>query len=532
MIDSDLSDFPVLINITDDDLKNNADSTGYDIVFTGVDTSWNTGSYYDIYPYEIEKWDSSTGELICWVKPGSISSTVNTSFYMYYGSICLVDKQNPAGVWDDGFVARFSMADETTSSIADSTSNSNDGSKKAADEPVQATGKIGYAQSFDGSSDFIKIDDSQQLRLTKFTLSGWFAAEVGTDDLQTIINRQTGTSSRNFVLWVDDNSGFFTDKSLVARVGDGTKTIFTLEASDKEYLDSKWYYFTFIVDNSTKEASLYINGELKDSNNTWDEAVWIDEANVSIGTENLASRFFKGILDEIRISNIVRSAAWINASYNTMNSPALFLVFGAQEVPNVPPAVSSPNPADESNGQGLNPSLSVQVNDNNNDLMDVTFRTNASGIWTDIETNRSVSNGTYSQTPSNMDSYLTRYYWSVNVTDGQDWTNRTFSFTTRGEYIPDAPGDFTAITHNNTQVNLSWVKVTHGEYVIIERNSSAGEGPWSQGSATEIYNNTGVSFNDMDLTPGVTYYYQAWSYNEADKRYSTSYASANNTTSI
>jgi len=62
--------------------------------------------------------------------------------------------------------------------------------------------------------------------------------------------------------------------------------------------------------------------------------------------------------------------------------------------------------------------------------MNVTFRTNATGSWGDINTNSSVNNGTYSQTNSSMNSFNTIYWWSVNVTDGYGWTNATYPFTT------------------------------------------------------------------------------------------------------
>jgi len=68
--------------------------------------------------------------------------------------------------------------------------------------------------------------------------------------------------------------------------------------------------------------------------------------------------------------------------------------------------------------------------------MNITFRTNASGSWQNIGNNESIYNGTYSQTPSNMDSYETTYFWSVNVSDGILWTNATYYFTTSSEPVP------------------------------------------------------------------------------------------------
>ena len=61
--------------------------------------------------------------------------------------------------------------------------------------------------------------------------------------------------------------------------------------------------------------------------------------------------------------------------------------------------------------------------------MNIKFRTNATGIWQDIGVNNSQPNGTYTQTYTFLDP-THKYYWSVNCSDGKDWTNETFVFTT------------------------------------------------------------------------------------------------------
>jgi uncharacterized repeat protein (TIGR02543 family) len=427
-----LQNFPLLIHTqTDTNLVDNADVTGYDIIFMPTDESWMQGTWKNKLDYEIENYNPSTGELTVWVRLPTLSASQDTEIFMYYAnSLCVSNKQNPTGVWDEHYVARYSMADHTTSSIRDSTSNSNHGTKNTTNHPQQNDGFIAYAQQFNGSGDFIKIDDTAELRLSEFTLSGWFAAESGTNTLQTIVSRQTSTHERNFAVWVDDNSGFFTDTSLIARVGNGTNNIFTLEANDKNYLDAQWYYFTCTVNNATKEASLYVNGQLKDSNNTWTEHVWIQQANTSIGAQNLINRFFNGYIDELRISNIARSLSYIQASYNNQNNTAAYVNFGPQRTKNTPPVLSNPQPQHQAIGIDITPQLKITITDKDADELYITFKTNASGSWENIGTNNSVYNGTYTQYGSMMNNHNTTYYWSVNATDGQDWTNATYQFST------------------------------------------------------------------------------------------------------
>jgi len=53
----------------------------------------------------------------------------------------------------------------------------------------------------------------------------------------------------------------------------------------------------------------------------------------SINTNNknlVIGEYFTGTLDEIRVSNTARSAAWINTTYQNTNSPTTFATFGSQ----------------------------------------------------------------------------------------------------------------------------------------------------------------------------------------------------------
>ena len=53
---------------------------------------------------------------------------------------------------------------------------------------------------------------------------------------------------------------------------------------------------------------------------------------------------FDGKLDEVRLSNIARSSAWIQTSYNNMNEPSLFSTRSPEETTGAP-VIFNPNPA-------------------------------------------------------------------------------------------------------------------------------------------------------------------------------------------
>lgn len=172
---TDQTDFPVLINRTDADFTK-ARTDGYDFVFSQSDGTTEL-------KYEREKWDDGTGELIAWVKVPSLSSTVDTDIYIYYGNAAQgTDKADPENVWDTNYKLVQHLKDITTSTTAttDSTTNANNGTKKAADEPAEADGKIGKGQDF--SDDYITVSDSVELRgMSALTIKAWIYADTKTN---------------------------------------------------------------------------------------------------------------------------------------------------------------------------------------------------------------------------------------------------------------------------------------------------------------------------------------------------------------
>ena len=128
------------------------------------------------------------------------------------------------------------------------------------------------------------------------------------------------------------------------------------------------------------------------------------------------------------------------------------------------------------------------------------------------------TNGSKSNIISSLD-YSTTYYWFVNATDGNSWTREWYTFTTRVIYSPDAPNGFSSIANGRFQIDLSWTDDSEADTTLVEWKSTVS--PWNRGEGTELYNGTAESTSHSGLNPGMTRYYQAWSWNSTDNVWSS-----------
>src|ERR1700676_541903 len=124
---SDSANFPVLVSGVYAFLATVAhggmvtSASGYDIVFTS-DALGAT-----LLNWEIDSYDPVTGTVNFWVKIPTLSHTVDTVIYMWYGNAAITTFQGgAAGVfWDSNFNPVYHFKDGTTLSAADSTSHAN-----------------------------------------------------------------------------------------------------------------------------------------------------------------------------------------------------------------------------------------------------------------------------------------------------------------------------------------------------------------------------------------------------------------------
>jgi hypothetical protein len=102
-----------------------------------------------------------------------------------------------------------------------------------------------------------------------------------------------------------------------------------------------WVYAVITMNNSTAGiAYLGSAGTLSSATNSYAPGTTQTDAGTSlIGQDSTdpTGREWNGLIDEVRVSNIVRSADWIATEYNNQSSPSTFLTFGAENT-TTPPA--------------------------------------------------------------------------------------------------------------------------------------------------------------------------------------------------
>ena len=312
-VDGDETDFPVLISVTDADLADTSNSgqvesaNGYDIIFTNDDED-------TLLKHEIQSYDNTDGTLIYWVKVDSLSSTVDTDIYIYYGKSGVVVDPSTTDTWDSGYDIVYHMED-ASGNIADS-AGTNTGTANSI--LYHQAGKIGYSVGSNNSSDYIVtssgVADGVQLTWSAWMYDSNFSSKFAID------NRVLGTGYQP-LLFLGDSSA----KDV---------QFYNSQGGEKDELDTSaditsntWNYVVVVL--NTNMVYAYVGGSLSDSSG---HAAYDHNAKVC----TLFNRYSQdknnvSFMDEVRISSTARSANWISTSFETQNDPANFMDWGAEE---------------------------------------------------------------------------------------------------------------------------------------------------------------------------------------------------------
>jgi hypothetical protein len=333
---TNLTNFPVLVSVTDPSLATTANgggvgnANGSDILFTASDglTKLN---------HEVEYYNGTTGQLIAWVQVPTLSATANTGLYVYYGNAGVAAQWNSGGVWDSNYQGVWHLENGTTLSVADSTSYGNNGTNGGA---VAATGNIDGGAGFNGtSSSYITIPPASYVGYPttgstssyQQTTEVWFKSAASGVILAQNSSATVGAASSGWVpaLYLDSNG-----KLRASLFWHGQ--VWQQIISPTSYNDNNWHHAVDVYNAGTE--TLYVDGVAVGSQTATANGYSSTYA-YSLGAGNTASwtsgnggwLYWNGTLDEVRVSNTARAAGWIETEFNNQSSPSTFLTEGPQQ---------------------------------------------------------------------------------------------------------------------------------------------------------------------------------------------------------
>ena len=281
-----------------------ASSSGADILFTSGDglTKLN---------HEIEFYASTTGQLIAWVNVPTVSPTYGATIYMYYGNAAdTTNEANPTGVWGSNYKGVWHLNGSVNDSTATGANLTNSHGTVA-----YSTGNIARALSLDGASNIYNnsFGSGSTLDLTNVTVTLWMKTSTSQSTWHGLVVCQGSYG----ILDYSDTPDYYDWGASVNHQG------------STDIHNNAWHFITLVkndgVANGTK---VYVDGNVASPEITGiatRSTTGNDNTfNIGAGLSAASSQQFTGLIDEVHVSNALRSADWIATEYNNQSSPCLF----------------------------------------------------------------------------------------------------------------------------------------------------------------------------------------------------------------
>lgn len=316
---TDLVNFPVLVNINDPNVRDNAQSTGIDLVITD--------SNNHLLDFELESYTQTTGQVVMWVRIPLLSVSRDTVIYLYYGNDNNTSLANPTGLWDSAVFRLVSHLQQdpsgTAPQITDSTgrySGTSGGSMTASDSIAS---KIGRGLDFDGVNDGITYPGFA------YGLQGtisFLAKKTSAND--NLSNRciYDSSSAARYILYkrgtADNSHGWYLNGTLIL---DGVGILVDLTMKDVDCL----VHMTWDMSLSSQKEKVYKNGVLVANANVTITAGTPTE--VYLGRRYSNEEFYQGGMDEFRIWNVAVTVDMALTEANNQLSPETFYTVSPQE---------------------------------------------------------------------------------------------------------------------------------------------------------------------------------------------------------
>jgi hypothetical protein len=316
-------DFPGLLPAAaDNDLRTIANG-GHVYSAAGDDfRTFSSGSLVTSTPLEVANFDASTGAKEIYSKISSLATSATVA--LAYGDSSL-SAGSSTSVWSDNFAAVYHFGSNGSLSLNDSSPNGNN--LTGVNTPTSGAGQYGGGIAVASASSQYAYKDGYATTAIAMSITCWAKAtnDPGFGNYRGIVSSyDTGSSGAFFILYQAFlatavycgvvNSPFFVGKDPAQGFGTGSFVHQGMTYSSTNGI--KHYH-----DGGTVIDSAAGNGNLITAS-----------SRLEVGAQsNQPTRYFNGVVDEVRVSMVERSANYISAERNNLFSLGAFWSTGSEQ---------------------------------------------------------------------------------------------------------------------------------------------------------------------------------------------------------
>ncbi len=264
--------------------------------------------------YEIERWDSANRTAEIWVLLDTIHGNDSTRhIFIYTGNGRAPATSSGPDVFSaaDAFTAVWHMGgdgDSSTGGYKDATGNQNHATGISMTAQSDTSCLVGLCPNFDGNEDYLIVPANESLDMgNTFSVMLWVKFDGGAPvNYPRILDRKSDYQDQNG--WTIELGNYNDD-----RIGvQGSDSSGSKYDGYFTWSESNWEHIAFVFNDTT--ATLFANGIEKAVMPV--SSVVDNDNDLYIGQYPGGGRhYWIGKMDEIRLSDTLRSAAWIKLSY-------------------------------------------------------------------------------------------------------------------------------------------------------------------------------------------------------------------------
>jgi len=292
-----LTKFPMPLVFNGTLFANTSFVNGTDIRFIDATDCNTSGTELNYSIYYFNKSDSVKNSTV--MVQATIGALATKQIAVYYDNSGA--SASTSNAFDENYIMVQALCD-----VNDKTKNAINGIVNSVPfANLKAGSPVTCAYYFDGTNDHINFTNNLLNFNTSMTIEAWFNPKDTGANMFVITKRpQVLYADWIFALQIPPNPDDY------QFYGSNTGTSWTTNIINSLYTFSTWARFTFKKNNSNY-GELYVNGVLAGTDTT---SITGTTSNIiSFGMGNSAN-WYKGYLSDFRLSNVTRSALWMNAS--------------------------------------------------------------------------------------------------------------------------------------------------------------------------------------------------------------------------